>query len=610
MLKGWYLCLLLCLLTTQPLPTAVAQPPTPAVPSIIGLEHLASWKTGGAQADMRKDPLVVACFGDSNTEAATYTMALRDLLQGCYGDHGIGYLTFNTGRSAIPRAPQVKREGQWKDFDTSPGRETPPPPPYYAMDGFWASTSDANASVNVQYPDYPAGVTFRIRIHYQVGPGLGSFSIFTGKWKRLQINCAADQPGYALTEPFLANQFRLAEFTGPVTLLGFDADRTKIVRGESQMPGGALVHALGNGWGMSSHLSPTDERAFKAFFDAVHPDLITILLGTNDMHNAGAPKAYREHMTTIIEKMQRAAPGVGILVVSCPEAGFTKDGFAQDYASIAREVAVVHQCAFWDWRQVVGARSRHWEMMGNFGDGLHYNYLGGDIFAHLLLSRLGFDLNDLHHWPALLQLPEPTGRQEITIPRLPAMNLEGVTAALKNEPVYTSWNQDAKAADLQLAVAGSNLAVHARVYDGRCLPDQKSWEGSNLDLYVSKVGSWAGDENEKFRGYHGIVRQLVLRATSPDGKQASMHESGKDAPAIDFPWRVTPQQPAGYEIVALIPFSALLLDDVTDQFYLESAVVTAPGPGAPSAFNRLFLRGPDGGAFRDNTQFALVKVKK
>jgi hypothetical protein len=191
------------------------------------------------------------------------------------------------------------------------------------------------------------------------------------------------------------------------------------------------------------------------------------------------------------------------------------------------------------------------------------------------------------------------------------VNLEGVAAALKNEPVYTSWNQDAKAADLQLAVAGSNLAVHAKIYDGRCLPDQKSWEGSNLDLYVSKVGSWAGDENEKFRGYHGIVRQLVLRATSPEGgKQATVHENGKDAPAIDFPWRVTPLQPAGYAIDALIPLSALLLDDVTDQFYLESAVVTAPGPGVAGAFNRLFLRGVDGGAFRDNTQFALVKVKK
>ncbi|HOF89195.1 MAG TPA: GDSL-type esterase/lipase family protein, partial [Armatimonadota bacterium] len=383
-----------------------------------------------------------------------------------------------------------------------------------------------------------------------------------------------------------------------------------MVRGVNQLPGGTFVHALGNGWGQSTHLAPTDEAAFKAFFDAVKPDLITIMLGTNDMHNAGVSTWYGDHMTTIVGKMRRAAPGVGILLIACPEAGQTKPGAALEYATVAKEVAAANQCAFWDWRPLMGANSRRAEMLGYFGDGLHYSALGGSVFANLLLAQLGFDLNDPRHWPALRALPEEDARAAITIPRLPALAPGGVKAALAGEPAHTIWQVDQPVAELRFAVAGAALAVHAVVRDGRCLPAEATWKDCNLDLYVSKIGSWAGDENEKHRGYHGIVRQLVLKPTGPATKTFTAHLSGKDDTVPDFPWQVTPLAPAGYEMVALIPMTSLLLDAKTDTFLLEAAAVTAPGPGAPPGFNRCFLRGVDGGAFRDNTRFAEVRVKE
>lgn len=581
----------------------------PSIPPIVGLERLASWTAGVAAADAGRDPLVVACFGDSNTEIPNYTGALRTLLQGCYGDHGVGYVTLNTARGAISGAPALKREGQWKDFDTSPGRDAPPPAPYYAADGFWIATEDATAAITVTHGPVMGAVVYRNRVHYQTGPGLGSFSIFIGAWEAQRVDCAAEKPGYGVTAPFLAASFRIGKVAGKVTLLGVDYDRLKIVRGENLMPGGALVHALGNGWGQATHLAPTEEAAFKGFFDAVKPDLITILFGTNDMHNDGRPAMYRQNLTVIIQKMQRAAPGVGILVMACPEAGQTKEGLAAEFATVAREVAAANGCAFWNWGALMGAHSRHAEMMGYFQDGLHYSPLGGSVLAHLLLKQLGFDLNDPKHWTALAAKPEETAKAQITVPRLPAMALEGVKAALAGQPAYTMWNLDQPAAELRFAVAGDALAVHAVVCDGRCTPDQAAWTGCNLDIYVSKIGSWAGDENEKFRGYHGVVRQIVLKPTGPTAATFTGHESGKDCPLPAFPLAVAPLQPSGYELTALIPLSHLLLDAKADQFLLEAAVVTAPGPGAPPAFNRCFLRTVDGGAFRDNTAFAVVGVK-
>jgi hypothetical protein len=599
-----YLILLLVVLA------AVAFAEVPVIPPVVGLEHLQSWTAGVAAADARQNPLVVACFGDSNTEAATYTVGLRNLLQGCYGDHGVGYLTFMTGRGAVPGAPALKREGKWADYDTSPGRETPPPAPYWAMDGFWTVTEDANAAVTVTHAAFPGGMTFRNRVHYQTGPGMGAFSLFIGAWEALRVDCAAEKPGYGVTVPFLAGGFRVGKITGKVALLGLDYDRLKIVRGENRMPGGALVHALGNGWGQATHLAPTDDAAFAAFFAANKPDLITIMLGTNDMHNDGRAAHYRQNLTTIIQKMQRAAPGTGILVIACPEAGMTKAGLAAEFAAVAKEVAAANACAFWDWRLLLGAHSRQAEMMGYFGDGLHYGALGGGVFANLLLKQLGFDGTDPRHWPALLPQPEETARVEITVPRLPVLALDGVKTALAKQPAYLIWHVDQQVAELRVAVAGDALAVHAVVHDGRCTPDQAAWKDSNLDLYVSKVGSWAGDENEKFRGYHGVVRQLVLKPTGPTALAFTAHLSGKDDTMPAFPCAVTPLPVAGYEFTALIPLTSLLLDAKTDTFLLEAAVVTAPGPGAPLAFNRCFLRGVDGGAFRDNTAFAVVTVKE
>jgi hypothetical protein len=248
-------------------------------------------------------------------------------------------------------------------------------------------------------------------------------------------------------------------------------------------------------------------------------------------------------------------------------------------------------------------------MTGLFQDGLHYGPLGGGVFARLLLRQLGFDGNDPKHWPALIAQPEETAKVQITIPRRPALALEGVKAALANEPAHAIWHLDQRVADLRVAVAGDALAVYAVVRDGRCAPDQPAWKDCNLDIYVSKIGSWAGDENEKFRGYHGIVRQIVLKPTGLNAAVFTGHESGKDYPLPAFPLAVAPLPPAGYELTALIPLSHLLLDAKTDRFLLEAAVVTAPGPGAPLAFNRCFLRTVDGGAFRDNSAFAEVTVQ-
>ena len=579
----------------------------PVVPPIVGAERLQSWRSGVARADQGQGALTVACFGDSNTEMPTYTVALRALLQGCYGDGGVGYVALATNRGAIPGGPLCQFSGRWQAFDTSPGRNAVPPAPYYTVDGFWSVTDDPAASVAVMIPVIPGGATHRVRLHYQTGPGLGAFSVMLGNWEWRRIACAADKPGYAVTEPFVADSFRITNVAGRVIVSGLDYTRIKFVQGENRLKGGALVHALGNGWGMAAHLAPTDEGAFAAFLAAIRPDLITILFGTNDMHNDGRPERYRDNLAVLVQKLRRAAPDVGILVLACPEAGQTKPGVAEVFSGIAKDVAATNGCAFWDWRLVMGPRSRPAEEAGWMGDGLHYNALGGSVLAHLLLKQIGFDVQDVRHWPTLRRAVEPGGHEVITMARLGSMPFDDAMARVKGEPRHTIWNLDANAAEVRAAVVGDALAIQARVFDGRAGAAQPVWDGCTFDVYVSAVGSSAGED--EFRGSHGIVRQVVFHPTGPAAAPAvTGHQNGKEAPVPEFPRRVRPLEPAGYELEALIPLSSLLPAPDTREFLLDAAATVAAGPGAPVAYGRLFQRLPDGGAFKDNSQAALVRL--
>ncbi len=77
-----------------------------------------------------------------------------------------------------------------------------------------------------------------------------------------------------------------------------------------------------------------------------------------------------------------------------------------------------------------------------------------------------------------------------------------------------------------------------------------------------------------------------------------------------FPYSITPLQPFGYEVKALIPLSQLVLKPDSREFLLEAAVVAAMSPGSPAAYIRMFATHADAGAFRDARQSARVEVTR
>jgi hypothetical protein len=596
------------------------------IPPVEHLDRLASWQAGVAAADAQERRLQIVCMGDSNTEGPAYVGELRRTLQGCYGERGIGYHSLGN-RNPAPESPKIERKGTWDLLRDAP-KPSAPPPPYFALDGIWAQSADPQAEVAVEFAfgswaksdnhlarDY--NIQQRVRIHYQVGPALGSFAILLGHAELRRIDCRAEKAGYAVTEAFLCDAFRIAGIQGKVALFGFDAERIFYRGGKPVLRGGALVHALGKSWGRAEEPATVEDTAYAAFFAAIKPDLITILLGTNDQHNDGRVERYRDWLTTMVKKLHKHSPGTGILVISCPEAGQTGAGLAAKFRDAAREVAAGNGCAFWDLQALVGPRSATWYKEGLFADGLHYSPIGGSILSRFLLKQLGFDIGDPRHYPALR--PAPGGDPALpalTIRRLDKPTLDDVATALAQEPAQSIWVNTERVLYLRLAVAGDALALHAIVRDGQCVGPRETWTGGTLEVCIANpanIGYVYYEVNAP------IVRQICFSAVKPAaGRDMALKQftadKNKNNQVIEwvspdtFPYRITPLQPFGYEVTALIPLAQLVLKPDSREFLLEAAVVAAMSPGSPAAYIRMFATHADAGAFRDARQSARVEV--
>lgn len=596
----------------------------PVIPPIENLDRLESWRAGVAAADAQERMLQIVCFGDSNTEGPAYVSELRRTLQGCYGERGIGYHSLGN-RNPVPESPTIERRGAWELLRDAP-RSHAPPPPYFALDGIWTQTADPQAEVSVDFGfgSWPKSdnhlarsynLQQRVRLHHQVGPELGAFTIYLGQNKLRRVDCHAETDSYAVTDAFLCDGFRIADIEGKVTLFGFDATRAYYHRGQPALRGGVLVHALGKGWGRTEEPANVEDSAYAAFFAAIQPDLVTVMLGTNDQHNDGRVESYRGWLTAMVRKLQTHAPDTGILIIACPEAGQTRPGLAATFRDAARQVAADNGCAFWDLQTLIGPRSATWYREGFFVDGLHYSSIGGSVISRMLLRQLGFDVNDPRHYPALRH--EPDGREERPVwevRRLGTVPLDGVAAALADAPPQSIWINAERVADLRLAVAGDALALHAVVRDGQCVGPREAWPGGGLEVCIANPGN-IGRVSHNTDG--PIVRQLFFAAAKPaDGRDMALKQFTMDDQNVTvqwdspdtFPYSITPLEPFGYEVTALIPLAQLVLEPGSRAFLFEAAVVAAAAPGNRPVYSRLFAVRADNGAFRDASQSAQVRV--
>lgn len=169
----------------------------------------------------------------------------------------------------------------------------------------------------------------------------------------------------------------------------------------------------------------------------------------------------------------------------------------------------------------------------------------------------------------------PVKREEFKLAKLsPIESPDKVTAALAQQPAHTIKADKAPLAELRFAVAGDQLAVHAKVTDSKIARATPLWEGASLEVFGSLP------DTKK-------IGQVFLVPQANDKPAIGLHQKGqpgwsegKIEPEPRIRLDSTPTA-GGYELRALIPLALLAVDGNQGKLLLEFLVTITGADGKP-----------------------------
>ncbi len=327
----------------------------------------------------------ILIVGDSNTERGKITGALKDILEQKYGDFGSGYVPFAKNFSAMPSGMSMSYgDGSWETFDMvqQSNRTTPP---NLGPAGFWTTSTAQNATADVGFEGtavdlywlkQPSGGEFSVSVDGGAGQNVGTQGeIATG---RTSITGLGAQ----------THSMHIAVSSGAVTLLGVDAKRD--VAGQDFR---AAVHNWGNGFATTRDFMAIDSVVFTTSLELLAPDVVVILLGTND-HNflSVTPAEFEANLLGIIGRIQVALPSVDILLVSTFE------------TNSPSATTLLHQYRATSYPQAASETGIVWfgpYESGRMDDNFHCNTSGGAAIGEELWSqidsRFGYTQSSIRH---------------------------------------------------------------------------------------------------------------------------------------------------------------------------------------------------------------------
>jgi lysophospholipase L1-like esterase len=391
----------------------------------------------GLETGKRTRPVHILQIGDSHTAADNIAGPLRARLQARFGEAGRGAMP--PGRpypSYSPQQMQVEQSDGWRleaSFvppEAAHAREKRGAPVLkpgpFGLSGWRLVSTRPGASITLRAD--PEATFDRVTACALAGPDAGELRIITDDVEKRMPLAAIDVQPVCRTFALPTPQARLAFVArGRVKLLSFATWRERP---------GVVLSNLGVVGTQLGDFAARDDGVMRAELQAYKPDLIILAYGTNDgFEDHVDPVGYQAVAKAQIERLQRLAPGVPVLVVGPPDAdtvrkdiprdGVHDVGFdcaplspseTADFDALTAEkspelarwfpppgLAIVRDAerkaaeqagaAFWDWAaRMGGACSAHRLSREDprlvRGDHIHFTSDGGRMVADLLMSDL------------------------------------------------------------------------------------------------------------------------------------------------------------------------------------------------------------------------------
>ena len=406
---------------------AAAQTTTPCTATLCDAEVLRPVFRRMAEARPGRDPVRIVQIGDSHTAGDQITGAWRTALQTRYGSGGRGMLA--PGRpyqGSLTRGVTVAQSPGWSVRGTFGASYSAASTVPIGLTSYTATATTPGAWMTLS-ADTPVQAFDHLTLCGLAAPGGGSVQMTLGATSvTWSLDALVDRPAcHTISVATPTTNAEVKVLQGPVTLTSWTTERGG--------NGGVTLSNLGVVGAQLVHFERTDTRVLAAELAVARPDLIVVAFGTNEAFKPNFSAAdYDASVRRGIERLQRLAPGVPILMIGAPDAatnqpalqrgadgtlstcpgqaGWAPPAALRQVQAIQRRAAHALGVAYWDWGQRMGGpcTAHLWAGEGRMrGDHVHFTRPGADVIAGLLQqdidAALGADTAAASFAPAPLR---------------------------------------------------------------------------------------------------------------------------------------------------------------------------------------------------------------
>lgn len=226
-----------------------------------------------------------------------------------------------------------------------------------------------------------------IELYYRAQPGGGSFAVYGNSDLLVTVNTNSDESVNEVHRLDWSSRSSSAWIKLVVTDPRESGVRLAGLNFRAYS-GAVRIHEMGTGGITAGGFVSVDRSAWIDSVRELRPEIVCVLLGTNDHASNVSPSSFKSSIETLVERIRAARPYVEILLISPGDNGLEgKDYDLSDYRDVLAEVALDAQIGFVDLHAQLGDYEDA-AAAGLYSDSVHPNAEGGLLIRDAVLSML------------------------------------------------------------------------------------------------------------------------------------------------------------------------------------------------------------------------------
>jgi len=298
-------------------------------------------------------PVTIVQFGDSHTAADLFTGEMRRLLQGQYGDGGIGLIA----ATPVPgtRYEQVILKTAKRHWELVSARNQQSS--QFPLGGYLSVPLIAKPSVRIEART-PSAQRYRVSALYQAQASTSLLLRDNRGQNRRLLAATGGQWRFGPVVNNIGLPLELTLDTRPGTVLG----------GwylQNQKNAGVIYSALGIN-GARLEVQDKWQPGWQDTLKSLRPDLVILAYGTNEAFDDTLDlNLYQAQLKQTLERLRRDLPRAAVLIVGPPDSIKQRKAHscaARQPQKLAAVIAIQRQAAqqanalFWDWQAYMGGQ--------------------------------------------------------------------------------------------------------------------------------------------------------------------------------------------------------------------------------------------------------------